>query len=240
MENLDQSTSSFKSPNWVGTVFHFFEGGKLAMENQQQVYVTDFAKDGQSLSYSGSQFEMDRHFKDYFTFLFVDEVSNLNCRLHFVPASEAAQEIPERSARLSAKNFPILGSNAPSQKGEAPIYKVVEQMPRFPGCEDEADEQLRKECAQQELLKYIYKNLSYPEEARTNETEGTVVITFVVSEDGTVTDAKIVREIGDGCGAEALRVVNEMPTQGIYWIPGKQRGNPVRVQFNLPIKFKLP
>ncbi|MBI5914218.1 MAG: energy transducer TonB [Bacteroidetes bacterium] len=45
----------------------------------------------------------------------------------------------------------------------------------------------------------------------------------------------MVRDIGCGCGEEALRVVKAMPN----WEPGTQRGRPVRVQFNLPIKFKI-
>ena len=58
----------------------------------------------------------------------------------------------------------------------------------------------------------------------------------MVEKDGQVTNAKVLRDIGGGCGDEALRVVKSMPK----WKPGTQRGNPVRVQFNLPIVFDLP
>ena len=119
------------------------------------------------------------------------------------------------------------------------IFKVVEQMPRFPGCEDMGSEDEKKQCAQQELLNFIYKNINYPAIARENGVEGTVVVTFVVEKDGSVTDARVVRDIGAQCGDEALRVVNLMNSQGIKWVPGQQRGRPVRVQFNLPVKFKL-
>lgn len=112
-------------------------------------------------------------------------------------------------------------------------------MPRFPGCEDQGSEEEKKNCAAQELLKFIYKNIKYPAIARENGVEGTVVVTFVVEKDGTVTDVKVVRDIGAQCGEEALRVVNLMNTENLRWTPGKQRGRPVRVQFNLPVKFKL-
>ena len=123
----------------------------------------------------------------------------------------------------------------PPQPKVEEIFKVVEDMPRFPGCEDTSNKEERKKCAEQKMLEYIYKNIKYPAIARENGVEGTVVITFVVEKDGTITDAQVARDIGAQCGQEALRVFNQMPS----WIPGKQRGRSVRVQFNLPVKFKL-
>lgn len=120
------------------------------------------------------------------------------------------------------------------------IFKRVEQMPRFPGCENEVgDNAAKKACADRQLLEFIYKNISYPAIARENGVEGMTVITFVVEQNGSISDAHIVRDIGAQCGEEALRVVNLMNEQGVKWTPGKQRGRPVRVQFNLPVKFKL-
>ncbi len=120
------------------------------------------------------------------------------------------------------------------------IFKVVEQMPRFPGCENEAgDDKAKKACADKKMLQFIYKNIKYPAIARENGVEGTVVIQFVVEKDGSIKDARIVRDIGAQCGSEALRVVNMMNSMGGKWTPGKQRGKSVRVQFNLPVKFRL-
>ena len=117
---------------------------------------------------------------------------------------------------------------------------MVEQIPRLPGCENESGgETAKKQCADKKMLEFIYKNIKYPAIARENGVEGTCVIQFVVEKDGSVTDARVVRDIGAQCGDEALRVVNLMNSQGIKWTPGKQRGRPVRVQFNLPVKFKL-
>lgn len=127
----------------------------------------------------------------------------------------------------------------PPPPKEEEIFVIAEDMPRFPGCENESSKKDKEACAQKKMLEFIYANIKYPPIARENGIEGTAVVTFVVEKDGTVKAAKVVREIGAGCGEEALRVVELMNKTGIKWIPGKQRGKPVRVQFNLPVKFKL-
>lgn len=71
--------------------------------------------------------------------------------------------------------------------------------------------------------------------ARESGIQGIVYITFVVERDGSITDVRILRPIGGGCDEEAIRVIKAMPK----WTPGKQRGRPVRVQFNMPIRFTL-
>ena len=75
----------------------------------------------------------------------------------------------------------------------------------------------------------------YPAAALEKGIEGTVYIAFIVEKDGSITNAKVIKGIGKPCDMEALRVIRAMPK----WIPGTQKGNPVRVQFNMPIKFKL-
>ncbi len=120
------------------------------------------------------------------------------------------------------------------------IFKIVEQRPRFPGCENEAGGNKEKEtCAQKAMLKFLYANIKYPAIAKENGIEGTAVIQFVVDRDGSITDPRIVRDVAGGCGKEALRVVNMMNNMPQKWTPGKQRGRSVRVQYNLPVKFKL-
>ncbi len=120
------------------------------------------------------------------------------------------------------------------------IFQVVEQMPRFPGCEDMAGTNEEKAaCAQRKMLEFIYGNIRYPAIARENGIEGQVVISFVVDSDGVIQNPRIVRDIGGGCGQEALRVVNKMNEMPQKWTPGRQRGRAVSVQFNLPIRFTL-
>ena len=129
--------------------------------------------------------------------------------------------------------IPVLPKEDDSKYGEIHIF--AEEMPRFPGCEDELDKELKKACATKQLLSYIYKNIKYPGIARHNNIQGTVVIGFIIERDGQLSNIKILREIGGGCGKEAARVIKNMP----LWTPGKQNGRPVRVQYRLPVKYKL-
>lgn len=126
------------------------------------------------------------------------------------------------------------------EKGSArEIFKTVEEAPRFPGCEHLTEKAELDQCALQLMLEYVYKNIKYPKTARENGIEGRVVASFVVETDGGLSDIKIVREIGSGCGDEVLRVVNSMNAMDQKWIPGKQKGQAVPVQYNLPVHFKL-
>lgn len=79
------------------------------------------------------------------------------------------------------------------------------------------------------------ENGIYPYNAKNDFIEGTVIETFVIEADGTLTDIKILRGIGGGCDEESIRVVKLMPK----WKAGKLWGKPVRVQYNLPVKFIL-
>ena len=120
------------------------------------------------------------------------------------------------------------------------IFKVVEQMPRFPGCEDIAGDNKAKElCARDKLLQYIYKNVKYPAIARENGVEGQAVIQFTVGKKGEIEDVVILRDPGAGLGDSGKDVVEAMNNMPMKWTPGKQRGNPVKVLYTLPIKFKL-
>lgn len=110
----------------------------------------------------------------------------------------------------------------PEEEEEQPIFKVVEQQASFPG-------------GPTKLYEYLAKNIKYPQQARETGTQGKVYLTFVVERDGSITDIKILRDIGSGCGEEAIRVVKSMPK----WQPAKQRGKVVRQQFNLPVNFSL-
>ncbi len=105
---------------------------------------------------------------------------------------------------------------------EQQIFQVVENMPEFPG-------------GRAALMKYLATNIKYPPYAKEAGIQGRVFINFVVERDGSITAVKVLRGIGGGCDEEAVRVVKAMPK----WKPGMQRGKPVRVSFNLPVKFTL-
>ncbi len=102
------------------------------------------------------------------------------------------------------------------------IFFIVEEMPEFPGGE-------------QALRKYIANTVKYPEKAQEEKIQGKVYVTFVVSKDGSVANAKIARGVDPSLDAEALRVINGLPK----WKPAKQRGEFVNVSFTVPINFKL-
>lgn len=240
VENLDLQNRSFSEPNWMGAYFFFSEDGLLTIENKGHLFFTKYEQEGATLTYEEHSFTIDRQFAEYWTYLFVDERAGLNCRLHFVPTEREKRPVTQDQRSVNRNHFPLLLNESQLPRESPETYKVAEEMPRFPGCEDEeATEPEKKQCAQQELLKFIYRNLQYPQEARDARTEGTVVISFLVQTDGSTSDARVVRSIGDGCDEEAKRVVELMAEQGLIWTPGKQRGEAVRVQFNLPIKFKL-
>ncbi len=118
------------------------------------------------------------------------------------------------------------------------IFKVVEEMPRYydPECEKLPTKAERRVCADEAMKNVIYANLQYPEEARAIGIEELVVIQFEVSKEGEVSHIQAVRGTREDLRAEGVRLVAQYLKE---WIPGKQRGRPVRVQYNFPIRFEL-
>ncbi len=98
-------------------------------------------------------------------------------------------------------------------------FVVVEQMPAYP----------------ENIMGYLAREIKYPRLAAENGITGTVVIQFVVDKEGNVSNPVVVKDIGGGCGEEALRVVKKMER----WNPGKNRGIPVKVLMSLPVRFVL-
>jgi protein TonB len=128
----------------------------------------------------------------------------------------------------------------PPVKYTGPDYfTFAEEMPVFGDCTGEADKTLRKQCSDRAIIEFIGKHVRYPAIARENGISGIAVIRFIVEKDGSLTDISIVREPGAGLGTEAARVVALMGQSELSWQAGKQQGRPVRVQFNLPVRFTL-
>lgn len=129
----------------------------------------------------------------------------------------------DESTQVDEYKVPVaVAQEEEAEVQEQEIFQVVENAPAFPGGDGAR-------------MKFLQDNIRYPAMARESGIQGTVYVTFVVERSGAVTDVKILRGIGGGCDEEAVRVVKNMPK----WEPGKQRGKPVRVQFNMPIKFTL-
>jgi periplasmic protein TonB len=100
-------------------------------------------------------------------------------------------------------------------------FTFVEEKPKFPGGE-------------KALKSYLKKNVNIPEMAKKNGAQGKVFVSFVVEKDGSVSEPKVVRGIGNGCDDEAVRVVKSMPK----WSPAKLNGQPVKIRYTIPIVFK--
>ena len=116
------------------------------------------------------------------------------------------------------------------------VFKIPDEMPLFNGCSNFQDSYTSaKDCSTKEMLEFIYYNIKYPAEAVKKKVEGTVVIRMIIDYKGEIQNPEIVRDIGAGCGEEALSIIKKMPP----WIPGKHEGKSVGTFFNIPIKFKL-
>ncbi len=109
-----------------------------------------------------------------------------------------------------------------SQQDDLYNFASVEQLPKFPG----GDEQFGK---------FLAGNLKYPAEAKEKHISGRVFVSFVVEKDGSLTDIKVLRGLGYGTDEEAVRVLKASPK----WSPGMKEGKKVRVQFTMPIFFQL-
>ena len=100
--------------------------------------------------------------------------------------------------------------------------RIVQQMPEYPG-------------GIVEVMKWLQRTLRYPPTAQQQGIQGSVMVSFIVNVDGTITEQKVVRGVNEELDAEALRVISNMPK----WKPGLDKGKPCRTLFAIPIVFKL-
>lgn len=139
-------------------------------------------------------------------------------------------KITIEDGRIGDESFDVLDQHhgqgqfveGAAQKTNARIETLVEQMPQFPGGDDQ-------------LEHFLAEHLVYPTSAFNAGVEGNVLLKFVVNEDGSVAQVKVVRGFGFGSEEEALKVLGQMP----HWIPGMNNGHPVKVWCHLPIHFRL-
>ena len=110
----------------------------------------------------------------------------------------------------------------PDKDDEVISFRVVEDLPQFPG-------------GYQEFMKWLTRNLKYPAAVQQRKQQGRVVAEFIVNKDGSVTDVGIVKSLCPECDSEALRVLRMMPR----WTAGIQDNKPCRTKVCIPIVFKL-
>lgn len=146
----------------------------------------------------------------------IDAMARIMNRQATVPAPAQQTEV------VSAPETTPAEVAVPLPPQDDKVYEVVDVMPEFPG-------------GQNELLKYLARNIKYPEESVKNKEEGRVSLTFIVNKDGSISDVKVVRNATPALDAEAIRIVKSMPN----WTPGKEKGKDVRVAYTVPVTFRL-
>lgn len=107
--------------------------------------------------------------------------------------------------------------------GDNPLnFRVVEQLPEFPG-------------GMSAFVKWLTDNLRYPVYAKNANIQGRVVVTFIINRDGSVADIKVAKPVHPMLDREALRVARMMPR----WKPGMADNKPCRTMFAIPIEFRI-
>ena len=139
-----------------------------------------------------------------------------------------------------ALSIPSLAQDDNVEQGK--VFDVVEQMPEFDGAEISVIDSttgetktLEIEKGDKGLMDYLKYTVKYPVVAEENGIQGRVICIFVVEKDGTVSNVKVIKSVDPSLDKEALRVLKSMPK----WKPGKQNGKPVRVQYTVPVTFRL-
>lgn len=122
---------------------------------------------------------------------------------------------------LKAKEV-IAEPEPPKHEEENKVFDIVEQQPMFPG-------------GPAALMKYLSEHTKYPVVAQENGVQGRVTVQFVVEKDGSISDVHVLRGVDPSLDKEAVRVVKSMPR----WTPGKQNGINVRVNYRVPVLFRL-
>lgn len=112
-------------------------------------------------------------------------------------------------------------SAAPAPAAPPTVYHAADEMPAFPG-------------GAEAFQKFLRKELKYPDDALRRGISGRVFIRFIVTDEGRIRDAEIVKGLGSGLDEEALRLVRIMP----WWTPGRVNGQPVWVSYTMPIVFR--
>ena len=150
-------------------------------------------------------------------------VTVISCTSPKEKKSDADQEVVQQEQPASAPEIQVVTyAPQPKEAEQGEIFQVVEERPQFPG-------------GDAELMKFLQQNVKYPKEAQEQGKQGRVIVQFVVNTDGSISNDTIVRSVDPSLDAEAVRIVRNMPN----WTPGKQKGEPVRVRFTLPVTFRL-
>ncbi|MEM6698233.1 MAG: energy transducer TonB, partial [Bacteroidota bacterium] len=128
-----------------------------------------------------------------------------------------AQNIDSIEVKTPTNKTPQRVVPPPPPKEEI-IFRVVEDLPRFPGCEVEDSKTKMKKCSKDKVQEFIQERIKYPIKAKENGIEGLCLVSFRVKKNGKIDEVALVKDIGGNCGQEALRVINLMIAETPYWI----------------------
>ncbi|NWJ51398.1 MAG: TonB family protein [Bacteroidetes bacterium] len=139
----------------------------------------------------------------------------------------------ESSGKIAEKDIPIIQGKIPIIKMtlDAADYKISDSTKT-----ESADKTPEFKGGLKALLNYLKNNAQYPTLARESGIQGSVMVQFIITETGKVSDVKVIKGIGGGCDEEAIRLTKTMPN----WIPGYKNGKAVECMLEIPIKFQLP
>ncbi|PID95115.1 MAG: hypothetical protein CSA95_01135 [Bacteroidetes bacterium] len=158
--------------------------------------------------------------KGIYYFVWIPVIAGL---LFLLGTQRGYSVVAEDDSRVSVKSEAIISPpEENNQKKEEKVYDQVDQLPLYKG-------------GDKARIQFLIDNLRYPKDAVKDSIQGVVFVQFIVEKDGTMSNFHILKGVSESLDKEALRVVRKMPA----WIPGKHEGKPVRVKYNLPIRFTL-
>jgi len=206
-------------PKAVNEMKQFIGKHAPQMELKSNKILVGFIKEGK---FQGKSY----FFVDSKPYIFTDQFKalinydSIMAQKHKADSLLAVERAKQYRQRMEQQT--IANSSDNNASGGVLVFEIVEQMPEFPG-------------GAAGLMQFLSNNIKYPAIAEENGIQGRVVCTFVVECDGSITDIKVSRPLDPSLDKEAVRVLSKMPK----WIPGKQKGKPVRVKYSVPVTFRL-
>jgi len=148
--------------------------------------------------------------------------------------SQTSAQLPEPGPDIEKVSPPDRGIEPPAPPQVDTVYSVLEYMPHLADCKD-VDPDVRATCTQNGIMQHLVRHLQYPEMAKEAGIEGRVFIRFVVEKTGEVRDVSVLRGVDPMLDRAAMQAVSSLPP----FAPGRIDGLPVRVEYKLPVLFKL-
>lgn len=165
----------------------------------------------------------------------IDTLGNILIKFEF-DAIDYINENSEAVVRVQQRWALLKKDGSLDFNPENLVFYLPEKLPLFqPNQKDKGNYAQLKKDSYQRLREFMEKETVYPKEARIKGTEGTVVVSFIITKKGEVTNIEVLRNIGDGCGEAAIEVVKATKK----WTPAEQDGKKVACKLNMPVVFKL-